>query len=86
MSVLHFLGDSPVDHVLHMASLCFPYPAVTFSYCFFPSVYFQAPQAGTISFILLSVRGSDMSSVFWCGLSGFLWGLCVFSDTLFLAG
>lgn len=42
MSVLHFLGDSPVDHVLHMASLCFPYPAAS-SYCFSPSAYFQGP-------------------------------------------
>lgn len=42
MSVLHFLGESAVAHVLHMAHLCFPCPAAS-SYSFFPSAYFQAP-------------------------------------------
>lgn len=42
MSVLPFLGDSPVGHVLHVASLCFLYSAAS-SYCLTPSTYLQAP-------------------------------------------
>lgn len=82
MSVLHFLGDNPVGHVKQMY---LSYPAAS-SYCFFPSAYFQAPYAGAISFILLSVQGLNLSSVFWCDLSGFLWGFSMFSDKLFPAG
>lgn len=57
--VLNFLGGSPVDYVLHIPSLCFPYPTA-FNHSLFP--YVHASESGTISF-LLSVQSSDLSLI-----------------------
>lgn len=83
MSVLCFLGDSPVDHDLPSASLCFPY--LVAPSCCFPPLSMSSSLVWSHQFHAV-VSAGPLSSVFWCDLLGFLRGFCVFSDTLFPAG